>query len=489
MADALPRFEVRNLGPIAHGTVELRPLTILIGKNNTGKTYMAQTIYAAYKALQRANGSADPILTLSESLELLSRLRDADSTAAAELFKPIETKITTWLHDRLAGVGASLSDRLEVYFDIEGIGELTRWGAQPAALDVAVSTRAFSTTPSTLFSLAPNNDPPAAVLQGMNLDFDDLAHYPLLDMFNELVAGDTRDDQQKERLQRQLSYMLTDMVWYGHLLPVTGLAGAVHYLPAGRSGLLEAWTDVVRMRLEQEREGLALHGSDPPALGGIALDFLIELQRLTSPTHRRARFNPFAPRRPRAIASQTAVAHLETLISGSIVSDRGRERVPSLVYQQGRRTIPVQRASSMVAELAPLLSWISHLIQPGDLLLIDEPEAHMHPEAVTAVAEALVALTQSGVNVLCTTHSTEFLHQVSNCMLRAAAAQPPDPRAYPSIATDNLRVYRFEHRDEHKGTIVVPIDIDPHWGIPEDEYVAVADRLSAETSQLIRDLP
>ena len=241
-------------------------------------------------------------------------------------------------------MGASLSDRLEVYFDIEGIGELTPWGAQPVALDVAVSTRAFSTAPSTLFSLAPNNDPPAAVLQGMNLDFDDLAHYPLLDMFNELVAGDTRDDQQKERLQRQLSYMLTDIVWYGHLLPVTGLAGAVHYLPAGRSGLLEAWTDVVRMRLEQEREGLALHGSDPPALGGIALDFLIELQRLTRPTHRRARFNPFAPRKPRATAPQTAVA------------------------------------------------------------------------------EALVALTQSGVNVLCTTHSTEFLHQVSNCMLRAAAA-------------------------------------------------------------------
>ena len=32
-----PSFRVRNLGPIAEGTVQLHPLTILIGKNNTGK--------------------------------------------------------------------------------------------------------------------------------------------------------------------------------------------------------------------------------------------------------------------------------------------------------------------------------------------------------------------------------------------------------------------------------------------------------------------
>ncbi len=489
MTGALPAFDVRNLGPIAHGTVELRPLTILIGKNNTGKTYMAQAIYAAHKALQRANGSAEPILSLAESIDFLSRLRHAGPMPVAELFKPIEAKITSWLQARLASAGRALADRLEVYFDVESVDELARWGKPPETLDVAVSTRAFTAESATLFAVARDAEPPAALAAGMDLDLDDLVHYPMLDMFDDLVSGDDRVSEDKEMLQRRLSFMLTDIAWNMHMLPAIGLAGAVHYLPAGRSGLLEAWTDVVRMRLEQEREGLALRGNEPPALGGIALDFLIELQRLTSPINRRHRYSPFSSRRqirPNA-ATRPAVDRLETLISGQIVADRGRERVPSLAYQQGRRTIPVQRASSMVGELAPLLSWMQHLIRPGDLLLIDEPEAHMHPEAVTAVAEALVALTQTGVNVVCTTHSTEFLHQVSNCMLRAAAHSEHEP-AQPSIPAESLRVYQFEHSDDHGGTVVVPIEIDPQWGIPEDEHVAVADRLSAETSKLIRTI-
>ena len=65
-----PTFSVRNLGPISQGTVELHPLTILIGKNNTGKTYMAQAIYAACKALERSNGLPEPFISEREAEEL-----------------------------------------------------------------------------------------------------------------------------------------------------------------------------------------------------------------------------------------------------------------------------------------------------------------------------------------------------------------------------------------------------------------------------------
>ena len=37
---------VENFGPIREGTVELRPLTVFVGPNNTGKSYMAMLIYA-----------------------------------------------------------------------------------------------------------------------------------------------------------------------------------------------------------------------------------------------------------------------------------------------------------------------------------------------------------------------------------------------------------------------------------------------------------
>ena len=129
----------------------------------------------------------------------------------------------------------------------------------------------------------------------------------------------------------------------------------------------------------------------------------------------------------------------------------------------------------MVAELAPLLSWIQHLLTPGDLLLIDEPEAHMHPEAVLRVAQTLVDLSQSGVRVLCTTHSSDFLHKVSNCMLRANVASETKASDSMSIGADDIGVFRFERSGQSGGTVVVPVEIDPDWGIPEDEHVAVAE--------------
>ena len=139
----------------------------------------------------------------------------------------------------------------------------------------------------------------------------------------------------------------------------------------------------------------------------------------------------------------------------------------------------MQRSSSMVAELAPLMSWIKHMLIPGDILLIDEPEAHMHPEAVIAVAQTLVELAGSGVRVLCTTHSSDFLHQVSNCMLRSTMQHDAIPSRGTTIGADDIGVYCFESGGASSGTRIVPVPIDPEWGIPEDEHVEVAERLAA----------
>lgn len=487
MSAALPAFRVENLGPIATGTIQLRPLTILIGKNNSGKTYMAQAIYAAFKTLQRVNGPVEPALTPEESIDLVSELRDTSVAHTADLIHPFESKVQAWMSSRLERAGELLKNRLAVYFDVESLDELRRWGCSEP-LEFAIAREASGDSPSTLFALSGDHE--RHPLSPKDISLGDLRATRTFDLIDDYLTELAEDGEstRDEQLSRRATSFLADLFWHRHLLPESGLGGAVHYLPAGRSGLLESWTDVVHMRLEQEREGLALSGREPAALGGIALDFLIELQRLTSP---RRRHRSWAlPRRPRHAGGrdfEAATNHLETLIGGSVVIGHGRERVPSLSYKHGKQIIPVQRASSMVAELAPLISWISELLSPGDLLLIDEPEAHMHPEAVLAVSEALVALSQAGVNVLCTTHSTEFLHQVSNCMLRASAKQPEGQGVGASISVEDLAVYRFDRRDRTVGTAIVPVEIDPDWGIPEDEYVAVADRLSEETSRLLSD--
>ena len=39
---------LRNFGPIKEASLDVRPLTILLGRNNTGKTYFTTLLYALH---------------------------------------------------------------------------------------------------------------------------------------------------------------------------------------------------------------------------------------------------------------------------------------------------------------------------------------------------------------------------------------------------------------------------------------------------------
>jgi len=45
------KVSVENFGPVKQGEFELRPLTVFIGPNNSGKSYMSLLIYAFSQAL------------------------------------------------------------------------------------------------------------------------------------------------------------------------------------------------------------------------------------------------------------------------------------------------------------------------------------------------------------------------------------------------------------------------------------------------------
>ena len=51
-------ISVKNFGPIAEGSVDLKPLTIFVGPSNTGKSYMATAVYAVMRAVEGPTASA-----------------------------------------------------------------------------------------------------------------------------------------------------------------------------------------------------------------------------------------------------------------------------------------------------------------------------------------------------------------------------------------------------------------------------------------------
>ena len=71
-------------------------------------------------------------------------------------------------------------------------------------------------------------------------------------------------------------------------------------------------------------------------------------------------------------------------------------------------------ASSMAKELSLLVLYLRYLAKPDELLIIDEPEMNLHPEAQAKMIEFLVMLVNVGLNVLITTHSPYITDHLTN---------------------------------------------------------------------------
>ena len=84
--------------------------------------------------------------------------------------------------------------------------------------------------------------------------------------------------------------------------------------------------------------------------------------------------------------------------------------------------LPLHNASSSLKQLTPLLLYLRHKARRGDLLVIDEPEANLHPENQVKLLEILAILVNLGVKVLLTTHSPYLMAHLNNLILG-----DPDP--------------------------------------------------------------
>jgi hypothetical protein len=140
--------------------------------------------------------------------------------------------------------------------------------------------------------------------------------------------------------------------------------------------------------------------------------------------------------------------------------------------------LEISIASSMVQELAPLVLYLRDIATFGDLLIIDEPEKSLHPEAQVKMIEFLGMLVNAGLNVIVATHSPYVVDHLANLM---KANEVEDKRrisnefylkdATAFISKDNVSVYIF---DQGKTTKAIDEDGIILW----NTFSEVSDRLS-----------
>ena len=231
-----------------------------------------------------------------------------------------------------------------------------------------------------------------------------------------------------------------------------------YYLPAARSGILQSHRIIASSLMER---AVRSNSSEIPTLSSVVVDFMKQL-----PLYEESKESDGA--------IPTIAAALENdVLAGKIIAKSMLSGYPEFFYQPHatKQEIRLNQTSSMVSELAPLVLYLRSLVQPGDTLIIEEPEAHLHPSAQADMAVILARLVRAGVKVIITTHSDWLLEEIGNLVLEGLLEDETDqPPSW--LLPEEVGVWHFQ-KDEP----VKKIPFKPRGGISPEDYEDVAEGL------------
>lgn len=491
-SDAL-EIEVTNFGPIVEANVELRPFTLFVGPSNTGKSYLAVMIYVLHRMFSGSMAIDDPRRHREfkrypphfwNPLEK-GKLPFSDSDIkflldwAQKTFTETEVKGTTGEYPTLPEEVAALMHPLlsttndtdgvtgaEIvrYFGIQSLVQLVR---MPGASGAQVVLRRYDGTARDdespfvyKLNISKSGKPctSSSIPIAKPLYYEGHTLEQLRLEFRRLMATQNQADRQ------HLAFLLINELVDAVFPHVVGPAGVpAHYLPAGRAGIMQVEKLGVAALYDNRR-------SRGRMLSGILADFLNQLSLLSdiSPDGRQHRVG-FA-------------AELEkTLLGGTVQHEKRtrRELPPSLVYRPDgwKKDLPLMCTSSMVAELAPVVLYLRHVVGKGDVLIIEEPESHLHPEMQVEFTRLLASAVRAGIRIIMTTHSEWVLEELANLVQASELSESERETINGSdiaLREDEVGAWLFQPKKRPKGSVVQEIPLNRDSGTFAAGYDKVA---------------
>jgi len=340
---------VKDFGPIKEADIDLRRVTILMGPNNTGKTYTAVLMLVLEQLV--AGWRVAPALLRLTQLTLEEFMQQLDEV---------------------------LVDNLLRLYSVNRPGDLVRRGSDKAELR---------------FVLKPEGEQFGDILE-LEIQID--------------KSGDvtSRFHGFRELLETKKVPEISPLI----------------YIPAERAGIMRTYKQLLRLHIETswhmvpphlKRKFAQLMMSERirlPGVVGVLLDQILNTEKFT------------LEERKKAFVAPALDLLEEEVLRGRL--EMGEDL--SVMYQETgvEKPIDLINASSMVSEVSAIYL-LSGKLRKGWWLIIEEPEAHVHPKGQMGLARFMAMLARLGVNVIATTHSDLIALKLAQ-MVGLAGLSPQD---------------------------------------------------------------
>jgi len=476
------KIQIKNFGPILSFDFDLmKEFNVIFGKNNIGKSYAITTIYLILKNLTNENYARNSFemdffyyrrhLNDKEELKKKSTLFRQVDEHEKNIVKRIknveELDITPEIEDLFKFIiNQTIIENLEKSFinSFSSIETLSnRFTKQPLSIELYYNE--FKVTIS-----GKNN----------NLLITELKFCKPIYLKN---ANSNRQPKSfedkilfyvnKNKSNQKLDIFgdILSKFYFDFKNEIISAINNVYFLPASRSGLYQALStfSAVIAELSKSRNFLS-NKIELPNISEPVSDYFLYLSNISTKTDKQF---------------SDIITKIESeILKGQILFNKETKKIffsPMNLDME----LDLSFTSSMISEIAPIVAYLKYIINRRNenrhflyskeiklenrynIIFIEEPEAHLHPEVQVKLLEIFCKLLNLKVKIIMTSHSNYMFNKLSNLILDN------------KIDFENVGSYLM--KGTANGSIVDCISMKAEEdGIKDENFADVADNLYEE---------
>lgn len=496
-----PILEIEDFGPIKSAKIELRPLTVLVGPSNTGKSYLAILIYALHCAMANRYEMSYSVMRYppdSESRanvktdQYIGRLLENALSKNPNKVVELEPEQLAMLVQFIHGGDNSLLFEIRRSFGIKNDSDLRRKFARRkrALVRLIHPNSEYDYEPNILVSEIGNGCQIEIVgPRGGQLNLENIEH--LIDQAADQRVSVSSNSEQMKNLRAGVARAV-----YRNAMPA--MVNRAYYLPADRTGIMHAHRSVVYALISSAPTAGLLPGTNVPTLSGVLSDFLRGLVVMDELV--RTKKESEEDEGTRAAIRELTDRMESSVLNGSVVVGKAKAiNYPDFLYRPDgwKSELQLMNASSMVSEMTPLILYLRYVVDEGQTLIIEEPESHLHPKMQIQLTRLLALLVQAGIKVIVTTHSDWVVSCLNNIVLRkqnesASGGIVPNGQTCdvvePALDESEVGVWAFSKSGARSGSKVKQLQFsEPGHYRPDfdDDLLELHNEWAAQASNLV----
>lgn len=371
-------IKFKNLGPIDNGEIDfndLKGINLIIGKNNTGKTYLSNLLYTYFKVRERQNIKMNEVI----GIRFKDRLSDSDYETIKDYFG---NKYQKEIKDTLPQVFHTSKDTFK---DFE--------------IEVDLSDE---------------------ILEFKKLDDDTIIYFREMRKTIKLKKSKDKieylmEDYDENKGKRYIIYNRkieeedAKQFIFGYFLHIKFFQKIYkfHSFPAERSGAVLFYKQLLEERSDVLRE-LELGNSEN----------IGKISRYSEPVNDYVKFLNSISDRSKGLTELDIYKKLDTelkeILGGEVIIDLEG----NIMFRMNeKKIIDIGMVSSTVKTLTGFYLYLKYFAMERDIIFIDEIELNLHPENQRKIIKLINYLSKQGIKFIISTHSPIITEEIDNMLL------------------------------------------------------------------------